>query len=180
MNISKLTIQRIPIEKLKPAEYNPRKELNEKDKEYQKIKNSIIEFGYVAPIIINADKTVISGHQRIKVLKDLGYEEIDCIVVNFDKNKEKLLNIALNKISGEWDYQKLESIFNELDENNIDLLITGFDEKEINKLIKETEETMNENTEIDLDDFNDDKFQCKCPKCGFVFDMNEQTGSEMI
>lgn len=165
---------------LKIATYNPRKELNEKDKEYQKIKNSIIEFGYVAPIIINADKTVISGHQRIKVLKDLGYEEIDCIVVNFDKNKEKLLNIALNKISGEWDYQKLESIFNELDENNIDLLITGFDEKEINKLIEETEETMNENTEIDLNEFNDDKFQCKCPKCGFVFNMNEQTGSEMI
>lgn len=175
-----MELKKQKIGDLKIATYNPRKELNEKDKEYQKIKNSIIEFGYVAPIIINADKTVISGHQRIKVLKDLGYEEIDCIVVNFDKNKEKLLNIALNKISGEWDYQKLESIFNELDENNIDLLITVFDEKEINKLIKETEETMNENTEIDLDDFNDDKFQCKCPKCGFVFDMNEQTGSEMI
>ena len=176
----KMELTKQKIGDLKIATYNPRKELNEKDKEYQKIKNSIIEFGYVAPIIINADKTVISGHQRIKFLKDLGYEEIDCIVVNFDKNKEKLLNIALNKISGEWDYQKLESIFNELDENNIDLLITGFDEKEINKLIKETEETMNENTEIDLDNFNDDKFQCKCPKCGFVFDMNEQTGSEMI
>lgn len=175
-----MELKKQKIGDLKIATYNPRKELNEKDKEYKKIKNSIIEFGYVAPIIINADKTVISGHQRIKVLKDLGYEEIDCIVVNFDKNKEKLLNIALNKISGEWDYQKLESIFNELDENNIDLLITGFDEKEINKLIKETEETMNENTEIDLDNFNDDKFQCKCPKCGFVFDMNEQTGSEMI
>lgn len=175
-----MELKKQKIGDLKIVTYNPRKELNEKDKEYQKIKNSIIEFGYVAPIIINADKTVISGHQRIKVLKDLGYEEIDCIVVNFDKNKEKLLNIALNKISGEWDYQKLESIFNELDENNIDLLITGFDEKEINKLIKETEETMNENTEIDLDNFNDDKFQCKCPKCGFVFDMNEQTGSEMI
>lgn len=175
-----MELKKQKIGDLKIATYNPRKELNEKDKEYQKIKNSIIEFGYVAPIIINADKTVISGHQRIKVLKDLGYEEIDCIVVNFDKNKEKLLNIALNKISGEWDYQKLESIFNELDENNIDLLITGFDEKEINKLIKETEETMNENTEIDLDNFNDDKFQCKCPKCGFVFDMNEQTGSKMI
>lgn len=175
-----MELKKQKIGDLKIATYNPRKELNEKDKEYKKIKNSIIEFGYVAPIIINGDKTVISGHQRIKVLKDLGYEEIDCIVVNFDKNKEKLLNIALNKISGEWDYQKLESIFNELDENNIDLLITGFDEKEINKLMKETEETMNENTEIDLDDFNDDKFQCKCPKCGFVFDMNEQTGSEMI
>ena len=64
---------------------------------------------------------------------------------------------------------KLEIIYEKYDE-----------EKEINKLIKETEETMNENTEIGLDDLNDDKFQCKCPKCGFVFDMNEQTGSEMI
>ena len=84
-----MELKKQKIGDLKIATYNPRKELNEKDKEYQKIKNSIIEFGYVAPIIINADKTVISGHQRIKVLKNLGYEEIDCIVVNFDKNKEK-------------------------------------------------------------------------------------------
>jgi len=106
------------------------------------------------------------------VLKDLSYEEIECIVVDFDKNKEKLLNIALNKISGEWDYQKLENIFNELENSNIDLSITGFDEKEINKLIKETEETINDNVEVDLNEFNDDKFQCKCPKCGFVFDVD--------
>lgn len=175
-----MNIRKIKIANLKPAEYNPRIDLKPENVEYQRIKRSLVEFGYVAPIIVNTDMTVISGHQRLKVLKELGYTEIDCNIVDLDKNKEKALNIALNKISGEWDYQKLESIFNELDENNIDLLITGFDEKEINKLIKETEETMNENTEIDLDNFNDDKFQCKCPKCGFVFDMNEQTGSEMI
>lgn len=167
MNLTKLKIGDLKI-----ATYNPRKELNEKDKEYQKIKNSILEFGYVAPIIVNKDMTVISGHQRIKVLKDLSYEEIECIVVDFDKNKEKLLNIALNKISGEWDYQKLENIFNELENSNIDLSITGFDEKEINKLRKETEETINDNVEVDLNEFNDDKFQCKCPKCGFVFDVD--------
>ena len=86
MNLTKLKIGDLKI-----ATYNPRKELNEKDKEYQKIKNSILEFGYVAPIIVNKDMTVISGHQRIKVLKDLSYEEIECIVVDFDKNKEKLL-----------------------------------------------------------------------------------------
>ena len=108
-------------------------------KEYQKIKNSIIEFGYVTPIIVNSDMTVISGHQRLKVLKDLKYEDIDCIIVKFDKNKEKLLNIALNKISGEWDYRKLESIFNELENSNVDLSLTGFDDKEIEKFVKETE-----------------------------------------
>lgn len=169
-----MNLKKLKIGDLKIATYNPRKELSEKDKEYQKIKNSILEFGYVAPVVVNSDMTVISGHQRLKILKDLKYEEIDCIVVNFDKNKEKLLNIALNKISGEWDYQKLESIFNELENSDIDLSITGFEEKEINKILKETEEIMNNNEEIDLSNFNDDKFQCKCPKCGFVFDIDEE------
>ena len=166
-----MNIQKIPVQKLKPAKYNPRKELTEEDKEYQKIKNSIIEFGNVTPIVINSNMTVISGHQRLKVLKDLRHKEV-CIIVNLDENKEKLLNIALNKISGEWDYQKLETIFNELGNDNIDLSITGFEEEEINKLIRETEETMNNNAEINLSDFDDKKFQCKCPKCGFVFDMS--------
>lgn len=139
-----------------------------------KNKKSINEFGYVSPIIINSDMTVISGHQRLKVLKDLGNTEIECIIVNFDKSKEKMLSVALNKISGEWDYQKLENLFNELVADNMDLSIMGFDEKEINKLIKETEEIINENTEINIDEFNDEKFQCKCPKCGFVFDIDKQ------
>ena len=173
-----MNLKKLKIGDLVMATYNPRKDLTAKDKEYQKIKNSITEFGYVTPIIVNADMTVISGHQRLKVLKDLEYEEIECIVVDFDKDKEKLLNVALNKISGEWDYQKLETMFNDLENNNIDLSITGFEEKEINKLIKETEETMNDNAEIDLNDFNDDKFQCKCPKCGFVFDVDGQQGVE--
>lgn len=168
-----MKIQKIEINKLKMAEYNPRKKLTPKDSEYIKIKNSIIEFGYISPIIVNTDMTVISGHQRLNILKDLGNAEIECIVVDFDKNKEKMLSVALNKISGEWDYQKLENLFNELAADNIDLSIMGFDEKEINKLFKETEEIMNDNTEIDLQEFNDEKFQCKCPKCGFAFDLNK-------
>lgn len=168
-----MNIQKISVQKLKIAEYNPRKKLTKEDPEYIKIKNSISEFGYVSPIIINSDNTVISGHQRLKVLEDLGYSEVECIVVSFDKNKEKMLNVALNKISGEWDYQKLESLFNDLSANNMDLSITGFDEKEINKLFKETEEIMNENEEIDIERFSDEKFKCKCPKCGFVFDVDQ-------
>ena len=75
-----MNLKKLKIGDLKMATYNPRKELTEKDKEYQKIKNSIIEFGYVTPIIVNSDMTVISGHQRLKVLKDLKYEDIDCII----------------------------------------------------------------------------------------------------
>lgn len=132
-----MNIQKINILKLKPSEYNPRKDLKPEDEEYQKIKNSILEFGYVAPIIINQDMTVIGGHQRLKVLKELGYEEIQCIIVNLDKNKEKALNLALNKISGEWDNDKLEQILAELKETDIDMNITGFSNDEIDNILKD-------------------------------------------
>lgn len=168
-----MEIQKVEIEKLKIAEYNPRKDLTEKDPEYQKIKNSIIEFGYVSPIIINQDNTVVGGHQRLKVLQELGYKEIECVIVEFDKNREKALNIALNKITGEWDYQKLETLFNELANADLDLSVTGFDDKEIDRFIKETEEAITENAEVNLLDFSDEKFKCQCPKCGFMFDVNK-------
>ena len=134
---STMNIQKINILKLKPSEYNPRKDLQPEDEEYIKIKNSILEFGYVAPVIINADMTVIGGHQRLKVLKELGYEEIQCIVVDLDKNKEKALNLALNKISGEWDNDKLEAILAELKETDIDMNITGFSNDEIDDILKD-------------------------------------------
>ena len=67
------------IDELKPANYNPRKNLKSGDKEYEKLKKSIKEFGYVEPVIYNKRTgIVVGGHQRLKVLKDLGYEEIDC------------------------------------------------------------------------------------------------------
>lgn len=115
------------IKDLKKAKYNPRKNLTPKDKEYQNIKRSIEEFGYVEPIITNKDNTIIGGHQRYTVLKDLGYEEVDVIELDVDKNKEKALNVALNKITGEWDEEKLNDLLIELNNENFDLSITGFD-----------------------------------------------------
>lgn len=132
-----MNIQKIEITKLKPAEYNPRKDLKPEDEEYQKIKRSIIEFGYVAPVIVNSDMTVIGGHQRLKVLKELGYNEVECVVVDLNKNKEKALNIALNKISGDWDNSKLEELLAELKETDIDLDITGFSFDEVDNILKD-------------------------------------------
>lgn len=132
-----MNIQKIEITKLKPAEYNPRKDLKPEDEEYQKIKKSIIEFGYVAPIIVNSDMTVIGGHQRLKVLKELGYNEVECVIVDLNKNKEKALNIALNKISGDWDNSKLEELLAELKETDIDLDITGFSFDEVDNILKD-------------------------------------------
>ena len=83
-----MEFQKLKIADLIPATYNPRKELKPGDKEYEKIKNSIAEFGYVEPVIVNKDMTIIGGHQRVNVLKSLGYDEIECIIVDFDKTKE--------------------------------------------------------------------------------------------
>lgn len=144
-----MNIQKINIEKLKAAEYNPRKDLKPEDEEYQKIKRSILEFGYVAPIIVNADMTVIGGHQRLKVLKELGYEEVECNIVDLDKTKEKALNIALNKITGEWDNSKLEELLAELKETDIDMDMTGFTFDEVDNILKDIEGSKEDDFDLD-------------------------------
>lgn len=129
--------ERRKISDLQPAEYNPRKRLRPGDEEYERLKRSIETFGYVDPIIINADGTVIGGHQRLFVLQDLGYSEADMAVVNLSKQDEKALNIALNKISGEWDEEKLAAIFVELDAEGYDSTKTGFKRNEISDILSE-------------------------------------------
>lgn len=131
----KLRTERRKLADLKAAEYNPRKALTPKDTEYQKIKRSIEEFGYVDPIIINEDGTIIGGHQRTTVLMDLGYEEVDVVVVSLDKNREKALNIALNKITGEWDELKLKDLLLDLDLGDYDISLTGFEQADLTELV---------------------------------------------
>ena len=93
-----MKIDRLPIDKLRAADYNPRKDLTPDDAEYQKLKRSIEHFGYVEPVIWNATTgCVVGGHQRLKVLQDMGMTEVDCVVVEFDVEHEKALNVALNK-----------------------------------------------------------------------------------
>jgi len=135
-----------------PAGYNPRKDLKPGDKEYEKIKNSITEFGYVDPIIINSDNTIIGGHQRLKVLKDLGFTEVDCVVIEIDKTKEKALNIALNKISGSWDVALLKDLIDDLKESNFDIEFTGFEPPELDELFSELHDKDVKEDDFDVDE----------------------------
>lgn len=122
---------------LRPAEYNPRKRLTPDDPEYIQIKNSLQEFGYADPIVINTDGTIIKGHQRRNVMIDLGYTEAEVIVIDIpDKEKEKALNIALNKITGKWDNAILKDLLVELDLNGYDFTVTGFERPELEDLIQ--------------------------------------------
>jgi len=124
----------LPVSVLKPAEYNPRKKLKKGDKEYEKIKNSIEEFGFADPLVVNADMTIIGGHQRLTVAMDLGYTEVPCAVVDVDKVREKALNIALNKITGAWDEQMLADLLTDLKEADYDLDWTGFEAAEVEQI----------------------------------------------
>ncbi len=127
--------QVIELEKLSLAEYNPRKKLKPSDEAYKMLKASIEEFGYVEPIIINdKNMTVIGGHQRLEVLKDLGYKEAECVIVSLDEKEEKKLNLALNKNSGYWDNEKLEQLFKELDLSEDELYATGFTQSDVDNL----------------------------------------------
>ena len=133
-----MKIEKIEISRLNPAEYNPRIELKPGNPEYEKLKRSIKEFGYVELIVWN-EKTgnVISGHQRLNVLKDLGETEIECIVVDLDDKKEKALNVAMNKIQGAWDKEKLVTLLEEIDGSEFDVTLTGFDAAEFEELMDE-------------------------------------------
>lgn len=124
---------------LLPADYNPRKDLKPGDAEYEKLKRSIEQFGYVEPVIWNQTTgRVVGGHQRLKVLMDMGMTEVDCVVVEMDEEKEKALNIALNKISGDWDKDKLALLIADLQGADFDVSLTGFEPAEIDALFKDT------------------------------------------
>lgn len=132
-----MLVKTLPINELEPASYNPRKELQPGDPEFKKLKRSIDEFGYVELVVVNAanHNTVISGHQRLAVLKHLGQTTVDCVVVELDETREKALNVAMNKISGDWDQDKLALLIADLDASDFDAELTGFNDEEIQSLI---------------------------------------------
>lgn len=134
-----MLIEKIQTDWLVPADYNPRKDLKSGDPEYEKLKRSLDEFGYVEPVIWNKTTShVVGGHQRLKVLLDMGVTEVDCVVVEMDAEKEKALNVALNKISGDWDKDKLALLIADLQGADFDVSLTGFDPGEIDDLFKDS------------------------------------------
>lgn len=148
-----MEIVKVDINELICPEYNPRQIT---DDEMGKLKNSINEFGYVDPIIVNKHNNhIVGGNQRYEALKSLGYNEVDVIFINEpDINREKALNLALNKISGEWDFVKLADILDDLELNDFDISLTGFDELELEDFGIE-DSTEHEPVEIVEDDYEE-------------------------
>lgn len=131
---------------INPAPYNPRKPLKQGDREWDALNNSIDKFGLVEPLIVNKrTNNLVGGHQRYNVLRSKGVTEAECVIVDVDDQQERLLNIALNKIEGDWDYEKLDELFQTMNEN--DIIFSGFSEDEVGDLFGTSEPEFGEESE---------------------------------
>ena len=130
-----MEIRTLKAAEIKAAEYNPRRDLQPEDAEYEKLRRSIEEFGYIEPIIWNERSgNVVGGHQRLKVLLEKGVEDIEAVVVDLDDKDEKILNVLLNKVKGRWDIGKLADLLQQLDEAGA-MELTGFEDWELQSLL---------------------------------------------
>ncbi len=131
--MKKFDINRVLLKDLIFPDYNPR---TISEKELTQLKNSIEEFGYIEPIIVNSyNNHIVGGNQRARALTELGYKEVEVLYVYItDMIKEKACNIALNKISGDWDDDLLQEILGEIQLSDFDIELTGFSDIELEDL----------------------------------------------
>jgi len=132
-----MRIERVSVSRINPAAYNPRKDLKPGDAEYEKLERSIAEFGLVEPLVWNRrTRNLVGGHHRFKVLLEQGASEVEVSVVDLSLEKEKALNVALNKIQGKWDEAKLAELLDELCKApDFEVEVTGFDLPEVEHLL---------------------------------------------
>lgn len=137
-----LKIEHINPALLVPADYNPRQIT---DHQLEALKRSLNRWGFVQPVIIN-ERTgkIVGGHQRVTAALELAFETVPVVRMTLDEAAEKALNIALNKISGQWDKDKLADLLTELDADGWDLPDLGFDDLELDDLIDAEDEGDNE------------------------------------
>lgn len=143
-----MKIQEIEFSRLIPADYNPRVALTPDMPEFERLKNSIETFGNVEPIVWN-ERTghIVGGHQRLAVLQHLGYTSAEVSVVDLDEKEEKLLNVALNKIKGQWDYSRLEQLLGDYEIE--EAKATGFSAQEIALILARNDDLENDAEEYD-------------------------------
>lgn len=138
----------VDINKPIPAEYNPREEVEPGTRLWNELEASLKEFGFADPLVVNSDWTLIGGHQRLKVAKALGYTKCIVSMVDVDKEREKALNIALNKITGNWKEMQLAELLKQI-KGSISPEAIGFNEKEMEQALNKA--SANTGTEDDFD-----------------------------
>ncbi len=154
--------EKLKVDEINFAPYNPRIISEEM---MEDLKTSIKRFGYVEPIIVNKrTMNVVGGNQRLQALKDLGIKEVEAVIIDLPLEREKILNIALNEISGEWDYSKLKEVLDTIEDELLRDL-AGFEEIEL----------FDDLSGVEIDDIikDNDEGEEICPNCGYCFKLSE-------
>ena len=155
------------ISELSPAKYNPRKISSDA---LGRLTKSLSELGNLQPITWNAKTgNIVGGHQRLKCYSALQKEEVEVWAVWLDEAQEKAANIALNKLSGEFDLPALKDLIEELDTGEMDLDIIGFGADEIAVMMEQVgDPNFAPGSEADQGKL-DEKTPITCPSCGHEF-----------
>jgi len=166
-----MRIEEVEVSRIKRAAYNPRKELTPTDPEYKKIARSLAEWGLVEPLVWNeVTGNLVGGHMRLKVLIEGGATVVPVSVVKIDNPKrEQALNIALNRVAGDWDYPKLKNLLVTLDDGDFDASVTGFDDRDIAGLVGYDGPAPVDDGAIKLGGEAREVKGVLCPSCGHEF-----------
>ena len=140
-----MNVKKRKVDELKLYPGNPR---TMSEDQFEALKRSLREFGLVQPLVINSQDEVIGGNQRLEALRQLGISEVEVVVVDLPASRERALNIALNKIQGEWDYRLLKEFVSDLTAEEVEL--TGFTTEELEELTVNLEPE----NEVEEDDYD--------------------------
>ena len=181
---------------LVPADYNPRKI---EPHQMEALKRSLERWGFVEPVVLNsATGHIVGGHQRVAAAMELAMAKVPVVKVKLDEIQEKALNIALNKISGDWEDATLAVLLGELQEADFDLPDLGFSDSELDDLLNWNDEEEEEDEGIDLEGdpdaipepppepitqpgdmwFFDPRFECAACGKSYTLEQGEAMGGE--
>lgn len=148
-----MKIQEIELEKIKPYENNPRKNLN-----YDKVAKSIKEYGFQQPIVVDKDMSIIVGHTRYEAAKKLDLKTVPVVIAELNPLKAKAYRIADNRLNedSKWDFSLLNKEFTDLMDNHFDLDNLGFDNKELENLITFEPEFKTDDDVPEIEDLDQD------------------------
>lgn len=179
----RMKTQNVPLSELKPAPYNPRRALNEREREA--LKNSIKKYKMVYPIVVNKRSGyIVGGHQRLEIMKEMGLKTAPVLYVDMDEEQEKRANVQLNAIEADWDVEKLQELLHPMTSEEVqelgwskieaEALLAGiFMNSDTKKaLLEEARAMAGEHKAKDKDEDDEDEEEPQepeytCPKCGY-------------
>lgn len=154
-----LALEEVPLDAMRAAPWNPR---TISEFQAEALAHSLEEFGAVEPVVLNADGTILGGHQRVAAARSLGWTALPAVRVDLPPKKAKLLNLALNKISGEWDTATLAALIESIDAEASEFAVAGFSAHEVDSLLSSLgDESPSEFPGVDSETDH------RCPSCSY-------------